>query len=50
MTMESFDEKIELKITANSTINEMRAAVENLVNYQVGDRDLVGKGKRLQIL
>ena len=36
MTIKSFDENLDLKVSANSTINELRAAVEYLVDYEVG--------------
>lgn len=36
MTIKSFDENINLKISANSTINELRDAVEYLLDYEVG--------------
>ena len=35
MTAKSFDEHLDLKVSANSTINEIRAAVEYLVDYEV---------------
>ena len=35
MTAKSFDEHLDLKVSANSTISEIRAAVEYLVDYEV---------------
>jgi len=37
MTAKSFDEHLDLKVSANSTINEIRAAVEYLVDYEFND-------------
>ena len=35
MTAESFDENVDFKITLNSSIEDLRAAVKNVIDFEV---------------